>query len=318
MHDDGMSGVSCYRPAAYSKDRGGSGNSATIACWVLNMHPVLIELTHPPISILSYHAMIALSVLVGVSIGPRWAHGLEGIDVSRARVALLTLAVPIFVAGRLHYVLNQWSVFSDEPLMALRIWSGGLHAGGAMLALALSTPVVLRSLHLPLGKFADGVTPVIGVCIAVARLGCFLHGCCFGVVCHWPWCFTFPSASVVYQYHASIGLVPPGATNSEPVHALQLYFALAGLLIAAVALRLRRRKRYDGQPALVGLVLFSGSAAALEFLRANQPSRKYWSNLPQLEWTALAMLVASLSALAIVEICRRRQVTSTHASCARQ
>ena len=70
---------------------------------------------------------------------------------------------------------------------------------------------------------------------------------------------------------------------------------------------LHPRKRYDGEVALVALVLFSTSAAALEFLRADAQPRVYWGPLPQLMWMALGMSAVSIAALAAAELVHRRR-----------
>src|SRR5262249_21434050 len=151
----------------------------------------------------------------------------------------------------------------------------------------------------PAWRLVDAIVPVVGVGIAIARLGCFLHGCCFGIPCAFPWGVTFPRDSYVYRSHASLGLLSPGAARSAPVHPLQLYFAGAGLLVTATALAVRRRKRFDGEPTLVALLVYSASAAALEFLRGERTARGFWGPLPQLAWVALAMTVATGAALVL-------------------
>lgn len=120
-------------------------------------------------------------------------------------------------------------------------------------ALAICAPVVLRRFGLPLGKFADSFAPTVGIGIAVARLGCFLQGCCFGTVCLWPWGVRFPSDTYICQFRREHGLVAPDAAATAPIHPLQLYFAGAGILVTAMALWHHRQQRYDGQ---VGLVAF--------------------------------------------------------------
>ena len=110
----------------------------------------------------------------------------------------------------------------------------------------------------------------------------------------------------MFEQHVTMGLVPEDATGTAPVHPLQLYFAASGLLLTGVALWHHRRKRWDGEVALGGLLLFSISAGALESFRADDPWRTYWGRLPQLEWTALAMTAASLSALGVAELAYRR------------
>jgi len=270
------------------------------------MHPILLEISSLGITILSYRACLLLAVLVCFAIGPRWVASLEGFDPRQVFRAMLLLGLAAFAGARLHFVLTHWADFADRPLAALQFWSGGLHAGGGIILLAAATPLVLSWLGMPLGRFTDGLAPTVGVGIAIARLGCFLHGCCFGTLCSWPWCLTFPRDTYIYQYHIDLGLLPPGAERTLPIHPLQLYFAAAGLLITAIALWVHRRKRYDGEVALVGLVLFSASTAVLEFLRADAKPRLYWGSLPELTWIALAMSVASFVALAAAELMHRR------------
>ena len=275
------------------------------------MHPVLIDIPSLGITILSYRVCLLLAVLVCWVVGPRWVAALEGLEPWRVFRAMVWLGLAAFAGARLHFVVSHWSDFADRPLAALQFWSGGLHAGGGIVLLAVAAPFVLGWLRLPLGRFADGFAPTVGIGIAIARLGCFLHGCCFGTLCSWPWCLTFPRDTYIYQYHTDLGLLPPGAERTLPIHPLQLYFAAAGLMITAVALWLHPRKRYDGEVALVGLVLFSTSTALLEFLRADAQPRLYWGALPQLTWIALGMSIASLVALAAAELLHRNRRTQS-------
>jgi phosphatidylglycerol---prolipoprotein diacylglyceryl transferase len=173
-------------------------------------------------------------------------------------------------------------------------------------AVAAAAPLVVRRDGVPVGKFADAIVPIAGMGIALARVGCFLHGCCFGTPCALPWCLAFPRGSESYQLQVDLGLIAPGTEHALPVHPLQLYFAAGGVLITLVGLWLQARKRYDGQVAIVALVLFSASAAWLEVFRADVPQRVYWGALPELEWVALAMTGASLVALAVAEGTHRR------------
>jgi len=270
------------------------------------MHPTLLDVPSIGLTIASYHACIVLAVVVCFAIGPRWIGALEGLDSRQVFRAMLILGLAVFIGARLHFVLNHAENFADQPLAALRIWSGGLHAGGGIVVLALAVPLTLRWFALPVGRFADGFAPIVGVGIAIARVGCFLHGCCFGTLCSLPWGITFPRDTYIYELHADLGLLPPGAEHSLPIHPLQLYFAAAGLTVTAVALWLRPRKRYAGEVALVSLAVFSLSTAALEFLRADTQPRPHWWPPQPLMGMAFAMSAAALAALAVAELLHRR------------
>jgi phosphatidylglycerol:prolipoprotein diacylglycerol transferase len=135
------------------------------------MHPTLLDIPSAGIEVASYHACILLAVIVCFAIGPRWIHALEGLDPGRVFRAMLLLAIAAFGGGRLHFVVTHWSDFTDRPLDVLSVWSGGLHAGGAIVGLAIALPMTLRWMQLPLGRFADGFVPVVGIGIAIARVG---------------------------------------------------------------------------------------------------------------------------------------------------
>ncbi len=263
------------------------------------MHPVLIEIPSLDLRIGSANAFVLLAVLFCVAAGPRWAASLEGLDAGPVRRALLVLAVVVLAGARLHFALAHPTFYAGRWPTALLPWSGGFHIGGGIVALALAAPAVTRRLGVPLGRFGDGITPALGVGVVLARIGCFLHGCCFGLPCTGPWCVRFPSASAVFGVQRVRGLLPADAATSLPVHPLQLYFALAGVAVTAGALWLGRRKRRDGQVALVGLLVFAATTAALEPLRGDDGLGVFWGPFSQLEWTALALTTGAAVALVV-------------------
>jgi len=67
--------------------------------------------------------------------------------------------------------------------------------------------------------------------------------------------------------------------QGAPTH---LYFLAAGLAVTWLGYWPEPREQYDGQVALLGLLLFSTSTAALELLRAVDGSSPLWGPLPQL------------------------------------
>src|SRR5262245_27618161 len=116
--------------------------------------------------------------------------------------------------GRLHFVAIHWYMFADKPWDVLRFWSG-LHAGGAIVGAVVALAIVPPRSGVPAWRLADAVVPVAGVGIAIARLGCFLHGCCFGVPCALPWCVTFPRDSSISSTRPS-GCLPRGRPAAPP------------------------------------------------------------------------------------------------------
>lgn len=267
---------------------------------MIAMHQLLFADPAHGVSLRTSHAFLLLAVVVCCWHGARQLRVLDPIGWRRARSGFLLLAVAPWIGGHLHFLINNWSFALAKPAWIFFPWTG-LHAGGAVIGLALSLPLVLRRYALPVGRIADALVPTIGIGIILGRLGCFAEGCCFGRVCAWPWCIAFPKGPYIYEFHLSQGYITPAATHSAPVHPLQLYFAAVGAVLIALSYWLQPRRRYAGQVALAALMVFSIGAAALEVIRDDYYPRVYWGPLPQLQWTALAMTMVSTVALAVAE-----------------
>jgi phosphatidylglycerol---prolipoprotein diacylglyceryl transferase len=273
------------------------------------VYPTLFHLPALHLEVRSYQVMLVLAVVVCHWLAPRWAMRHEAIEPRTTRWVLGWMGVAAFAGGRAQFVINAWSfsTFPQKPWEVLAFWQG-LHAGGALLALVVSTPIILKLYGLQVGRFADALAPTIGVGIALARLGCFLNGCCYGTPCSGAWCVVFPRESYPHVFHLATGVVPAGAIESAPVHPIQLYWAVAGLLATAAALWAYRRKRYHGHVALVALAVYLTAAAAAEPFRAQHYGYAYlWWGRLQFEWIAIAMAVAAVMVLAAAELAARRR-----------
>jgi phosphatidylglycerol:prolipoprotein diacylglycerol transferase len=253
---------------------------------------------------------VAGAVVVGLTVVLASARG-AGIPIARAVALVAVLAVAALAGGKLYALVEQRG-------FAYVTWSNlvdGFRYPGALVGLLLGL-VVARRLLMPtvsLGALGDWLAPAMGFAEVAGRIGCFLNGCCFGVPCHAPWCVAFPSGSIPHNFQLGAGLIAPDAGASLPVHPLQLYFAAAGLLATGTALWLGPRKRYDGQVALVALVVFLVPSAAAELVRADYLSTAYeWAGVSQLVWIGFGLALASVTALALCEIAVRRRLPAAH------
>jgi len=265
------------------------------------MMPLVRGLPFAPHPVDSYSIVIVLAVLVGWACTLGWARQ-AGMPVGRVALATTIVSVISLASARLHFVLNTGKAFVPAGVSPLGLLGAGAHAGGGIIAFAVGAPLVARAIGLPVRRLADVSAPAAVASIAVARLGCLARGCCLGITCGAPWCAPYPRQSFAFLLHADRGLVAPDAPASAPVHLLPVYFAVAALGIAVAGRWLDRRRRYDGQVALVCFALFSTSTWGLELLRENVPGRAYWGTIPQLTWTAALLTCAALFALGIAEL----------------
>lgn len=270
------------------------------------MYRILTLWSDPHIWVSSYNVVMVLTVLICWRVAPRWAEKLDGIDPKFTSRAVPVIALAVFAGGHVHFLLYQWRFALDRAKFgAYDTLLLPIHAGGAIIALVLATPLALRRSGISLGRFGDALTPTVGLGIALARIGCLLEGCCAGVRCDYPWCLRFPEPTGIWYTHRAMRFVAADAHLSAPVHPLQLYFSAVGIVIMATGFWLHRRRRFEGEVALVGLTIFSVTSYFLEDLREGFALRAYWHGIPQLSWVALGMAIGSLTALAIAEIVHR-------------
>lgn len=201
---------------------------------------------------------------VALSVGAARRGALAGL--SPRLIALLTLWLGL--CGLMGAKLDAWI----EQGMVQSLGSGwrlGFRYPGGVLGALVGAWLAVR-LGVPAARMArvgDALAPVAGVAMALTRLGCFLAGCCHGVVSSVPWAVRFPAGSYAWQAHVNHALIPADATVSLAVHPLQLYFAAASLALAALAWRMLAPWRPAGQVLFTYLLLDNLAKAGLETLR---------------------------------------------------
>lgn len=223
------------------------------------MRPVLFELPFG-LPLYGYGLMLTASVLIGRLIAIRLA-GRAGIDARLAdRCATWTLLGAV-VGSRLVDVATNFDQY-DRLLDVFSIWKGGIVAYGGFLGGLAAAMVFCRIHRISLLTWADCVAPALGLGLALTRVGCFLAGCDFGRPWNGPLAVQFPAGSPAFLQQAHLGLLPPGATASLPVHPTQLYESLAGVALLFLVLAVRRRQQMTGQ----ALAAFTLGYAVLRFL----------------------------------------------------
>lgn len=261
------------------------------------MWPILLAPPTVPFTLRAYPAALVLTVIVGTATSLVLARRVVRLSAGRLLLALATITLAGLAGARTHFLLVH-PEFRALSLHVFAVWDGGLHAAGGIAAIVVAVPLLAWRLRFPAWSFADALAPAASVSLAIYRVGCFLHGCCFGRHCAYPWCIAYPRTSYAFLLDANARLVPPDALASLPVHPLPLYYIGVALVILAFGLWRLPRRSFPGEVALVSLLLFSLSTMALEFLRADTPETVYWGTWPALVIAAgvLALTAALLLA----------------------
>jgi phosphatidylglycerol:prolipoprotein diacylglycerol transferase len=263
------------------------------------LRPILFRLPYD-VPVYAYGLMLTVSVMLGWLLAVRLAER-AGIDGRLAdRCAMWTLLGAVAGARLLYVVTNPDQFARVVDIVAW--WQGGLVAYGGFLG-GLAAAVVFCGTHgIRLLAWADCVAPSLCVGLVLTRAGCFLGGCDFGAPWNGPWAVQFPAGSPALEHQQSLGLLPPGAAASLPVHPTQLYESIAGALLLWLVVAVRGRQRRPGE-ALAAFALGYGVLRFLiEIVRAD-PQRGALGPWSTSQLIAVATFVA---ASALLYALRRR------------
>ncbi len=235
------------------------------------MRPVLVSLGF--LQFHSYTVMLATAYLMGVLLSVRE-------NCKRADPYPVTPVGGVWVyfgaliGARLYYIIQYegWR----EAYRAVLFWEGGLVFYGGLFGGFLAAVLYLRVKRVPILPMADIVMPYVPLSHAIARIGCFLNGCCWGLPTTLPWGVRFPkSLWGAYGQQMEQGLIDAGAAYSLPVHPTQLYCSLGLLVIFFIMRWFYKRKRHDGSVALLYPLLYGALRFVVEIFRGDS-ARPLW------------------------------------------
>ncbi len=245
-----------------------------------------------PIYVHSYGVMLLIALAAGTwwltRTGRNYGFNLEDwID-----FALIILLSGV-VGARLLYVLLHLPDYASAPITILYVWQGGLafHGGVAGAIIAGYIFACVRRISFPL--LADLSAPALALGYAIARIGCFLNGCCYGHRCDLPWGVTFPPGT-------------EAGAGGFPRHPTQLYACAASFIIFLVLARLQPRIKVRGNLFLLYLVLYSVYRFIVEFFRRGATANVFAPLAPLTE-AQTASIVIGIGALITIFVRRHRR-----------
>jgi phosphatidylglycerol:prolipoprotein diacylglycerol transferase len=254
------------------------------------MYPIIAAFRVPwldwIVQLEAYPLMHFLALLVLVAVTLR----LYARDIGPSGPALdaLLVAVPAGMVGA--NLLAAWTAGQapTSPLPAPRLWwMGGKSAYGGLLLGTAAGALLTRLRGLSVARLFDAAAPGLALGACLARVGCFLGGCCWGR----------PTASFLGVHfpdgHPGRDVLLPG--DPRGLHPTQLYLAAAALGIAILLLVLRRQGAgRPGSRFRLAATLYAVTVFGVEFLRGDT-GRWFAAGLSHSQWISLAILAASLA-----------------------
>ena len=196
-----------------------------------------------------------------------------GQDADNLATLLTWLMISAVFGARTAYVLEHWSTeFAGNPIAILRVDQGGLMFYGGLIAAALVLVIYTRVYRQHLFQVTDLVLAAVPLGHAFGRIGCFLHGCCYGKITQSCIGVRFPTDSPAWweQTSAIPPLIAKTATESLPVIPTQLIEAAANAALFALLFTLYP-KRHMQRGFITGCYLIGYAILrfGIEFLRGD-------------------------------------------------
>lgn len=234
------------------------------------MHPVLftIDVGGRVVAVQAYGLFLGLATVVAVIIALVMSFR-GGLPKRRTAVTLAVALSGAFLGARLLNAALNLQFYSDAPGRLFRPGLSGFSLYGGLVTACALAVAGAGALRVPRGKLLDATVPAVAGGLILARVGCFLNGCCFGRPTALPWGVSFPKGSLAWAYDAAYGSLNLFG-GSSTVHPTQLYEI--GGVIAACALAMwyggSEPARPPGTTFLAFAGLFSLVRLGVHFLRA--------------------------------------------------
>ncbi|MFO0974249.1 MAG: prolipoprotein diacylglyceryl transferase family protein [Phycisphaerae bacterium] len=186
------------------------------------MYPTLFKIPFLPegwADIKSYGAMMTVAFLGGIWLACRRALRVRADPDVVINMGFIALIAGV-VGARAFFVIHYWNDrFANQPHPwwdALSIRAGGLEFWGGPLLVIPSLIVYLLVRRHSIRWYLDVTAPSLMFGMAMARIGCFLNGCCWGSICidehdparmarGLPWAVRYPYGSPAMSQQFDFG-----------------------------------------------------------------------------------------------------------------
>jgi phosphatidylglycerol:prolipoprotein diacylglycerol transferase len=254
------------------------------------MHAICLKLG--PLTIHWYGVFMALGFLAGLA---NWAvlGRREGKTFALCSDLLFWIMVSGILGARLAYVIANIGDFADRPLSVFFLHEGGLIYYGGFIGAAVAIPIFAHVRGLGTLDTYDFVVTSVPLAHAFGRIGCFMNGCCFGMLYSgWP-SVRFPSGTLPWWTHVESHGLDRAAACSWPVHPVQLYESLFNVLLFAWLVGIHRRRRRPGMTTAAYLLTYPVGRFVLETVRGD--GRLTFGPLSVAQWLSVGLVLTGLA-----------------------
>ncbi len=264
-----------------------SGFSEWLRSWTLDFHnrTVLFRVGNWIFTTYAFLAGAAFAAGFAVVL---WHASMAGLDPTQVgKVYLFIVAPAVLIGLRSFSILLEWRELFKRPLAVLIKPGYMLHGGiaGAIVAIFAISDIYAW----PLLLLLDGAALAQPLGEAIARLGCYVYGCCWGRP-------TSSRFGVRYTSKESKVIRCAPHLHNVKIHPAQLYALAAYLVLFLIFVAVLPVLPYYGALAGVYCIVHSLIRVSLEFFRQDDRG-KLWGKLTHTNLYSLLMIAGGIAML---------------------
>ena len=183
------------------------------------------------------------------------------------------------IGGRLLAALSYPQEFNSIIEM-LELYKGGFSILGCVLGIMIVTGTYLYKNNISILRTLDIIALYAPLLQSIARVGCFLAGCCYGSHTNVPWAVYYTNPACYAPLYIWI-------------HPTQLYSSILLLSVFGILCLINKRQLRPGMLTSVYLVLMALQRFSLGFIRADRVTTVIF-NLSYDQIIALAIIVGAI------------------------
>jgi len=239
------------------------------------------------IGIQSYGLFVAIGVILSTWLFLKNPKAKKIISPDQFKNTLLLAIVGGIVGGRALYIIEDPTSVTNV-LEAIQIWEGGLSSLGSIITILIVLPLYLAYIRVPIVQFFDLLGIYAPLTYAIARIGCFFAGCCYGTESNVPW-------AIMYKKTDSV------APLCKTLHPAQLYSSAASFLVFLLMFFILSQKlKKPGQLITSYLFLASMERFLIDFVRGDKTYFTTSGILSQLSTSQSISLLTGITSLLIL------------------
>ncbi len=149
--------------------------------------------------------------------------------------------IPIsIISARLYYIIFNLEPYMAEPLKIFDFRSGGLAIYGGIIGAIVTILVFCKKRNINFLDVLDYLAPFLPLAQSIGRLGNFINVEAYGYETNLPW---------------RMGIIENGIYKE--VHPTFLYESISTLMIFIILYKIRKKRKFKGEIALLYLIMYS-------------------------------------------------------------